>query len=492
MEEYFHQTEMHKFKRNDRWILYDVLEHSVTYIDPLTNELVDLFRRPAPLSKAQPLKEKYGGEAVDQALDALIKNCKLLPGTEARARAASARDTYKPGIYVYANISQNCNMNCKYCYADAGTYGDASYMSEQVAQATIDFLFKEAERRNEKRLALTFFGGEPLLNMSLLKKMVQYLREKEKQVGKSVDLGIVTNGTLLDEEYARYLCEENIRVTISIDGPKNVHDRIRTFSDGSGSYDAIIAGLSHMKAYGKEVGARATVTRYDVRLSNIYQHLLRAGFDVVAFSPVRDDTGALTLTKEDFTTLDHELDMIAADFLNKVVETKKFTLMNFVMPLVRLYTRHRNHFVCGAGNSLMVITTRGDIYPCQSFVGMTRFKVGDVFNGIDLQKQQGFLENADVDRRDGCKYCWARYICGGECYHFSVIHSGDVKTTSRLYCRYTKYLTETALALYLTMTEKNELLLLNLAMIYQTPLVVQPFKEYMRKLLLGRTGQVSS
>jgi len=434
MQELIRQAEIHKFKKNDRWILFDVMEHSVSYIDHLTSDILDLFRRPGPAHKVEPLKEKYGSEAVTHRLDALIESGKLLFSSETRESPPWVRDTYEPGIYFSVNISQQCNMCCRYCYADNGTYGDPSLMSDEVGQKTIDFLFEESMRRGEEKLALTFFGGEPLLNMPLLRKMTQYVRERQKKFNKIVDLSIITNGTLIDEECARYLGEEKIRVTISSDGPKYVHDRLRVRRDGNSSYDAIMAGLPLLKAYGREIGARATVTRYNVHLSSIYKHLLKACFDTVAFSPVRDDTGEFTLRREDFKTLEKELDLVAEDFLEEVFKNKKFTLVNFVMPLVRIYTRHKSHFVCGAGNALGVITSKGDIFPCQSFAGMEEYKLGNVFGGINRERQKEFLKYADVDTRQGCKNCWNRYICGGECYHFSMIHTGSLKTTSRLYC----------------------------------------------------------
>jgi uncharacterized protein len=454
------------------------MEHSVSYIDTLTSDIIDSFRRPGSICKVEPLKEKYGSEAVEHKLDALIKSGKLVPSSsETREHPQSVKATYKPGINLNVNISQHCNMHCKYCYANGGTYGDPSQMNEEIGQKTVDFLFRESMEREEKRLGLNFFGGEPLLNMPLLRKMTGYIREQEKKFDRTVDLSITTNGTLMNEECVRYLDEEKIRVTVSIDGPKAIHDRMRVIRNGDSSYEAVMAGLSLLKAHGIETTARVTVTPHNVRFSGICKHLLEAGFDTVRFSPASDVTGEFNLRREDFRTLGNELDVIGQDFLEKLFENKKLTLTNFLGPLARVSARHRGHSPCDAGSLLVAITTKGDIFPCPRFVEIQEYKLGNIFDGINRKRQEDFMEYADVDTRDKCKDCWARYICGGECYYLSVIHTGGLKTTSEVHCHYYRCLAETSLALYAAITEKCGNSLLNFLMLFQTPLVTRPFSK---------------
>ena len=129
--------------------------------------------------------------------------------------------------------------------------------------------------RQSARLTLTFFGGETLLNFKVVKATVEYARQRSREAGKPIDFSLTTNATLLTEEIVQFLTENHVGVTISIDGPKELQDRFRTFSNGAGSYDQILPRIrSLLKNHRtRPVGARVTLTSQVMDVIRIFDHL---------------------------------------------------------------------------------------------------------------------------------------------------------------------------------------------------------------------------
>lgn len=487
--------EFHAFRDKERWILYRLDTHSASYEDEVAIRVLEHFRHPSRLSRLEPLYLKSGKSQVTRAIERLFEDG-LLVKADFNGRSLPSQPLPLPRetlpLYLNVNVSQECNLKCVYCYAESGTYGAPSLMTLRTALRAVDFLFECADRQKDERLAFTFFGGEPLLNPDVLRETAAYIRRREQEAGRAVEISIITNGTLIDEEMARFLSQHGIRVTISVDGPRQVHDALRPSITGFSSYEAAIRGLEYLKRYGaRDIGARATITKANLDIAAICGHLLAAGFDVVGYSPVRDESGKFAPGVEHLDKLQLGLEAAATNFLQTVFEKRRFAIVNYVMPIVRLYTRSRAHNVCGAGRSMFHVSADGRIFPCQSFYSFNQFQLGDLYRGFDEKRLEKFRSQLDVDTRRGCRSCRLRYLCGGECYHYSLLTTGDISHPDHRYCRYTRKLIEISMALYLEILEREPDLLLSLIMMYSTTLVAKPLRDYMYRLLVG-DGEAAS
>ena len=138
------------------------------------------------------------------------------------------------------HVSHDCNLRCKYCFADEGKYHTEKreLMTAETGKRAMDYLVEHSGHR--RNLKLIFFGGEPLMNFEVVKEVVEYARELEKKYNKVFRFTVTTNGILLDEKKLEYINENMSNIVLSIDGRKEVNDRMRYRADGSGSYDKIV------------------------------------------------------------------------------------------------------------------------------------------------------------------------------------------------------------------------------------------------------------
>ena len=319
-------------------------------------------------------------------------------------------------------VTHGCNLGCRYCYGRHNTgNGDPLYgssrtdMPEDVAIKAID-LFWEGTG-SLKELNLTFFGGEPFLNLPLMRTVAAYCREKERDTGKKIALSVVTNGTLLTEEAVAFAREHQVSVQISIDGPPAVQNKNRPFRDGTGSYEVVVAGMRRLRASGRRhIPARVTAAQGNMEALQTFRHLTELGFSSVHLEP--DLGGGCedgSLSAKDVDILIRQEEEVARAFVDLIQRGSYANYHGLVRHIRDTRVVHnRRHFYCGAGRGLICASNEGEFYPCHRFLGIKTYCLGTVDTGIDHEKRKPF-NTLHVDARPGCRECWARYFCGGGC-----------------------------------------------------------------------------
>lgn len=374
------------------------------------------------------------------------------PGTAAPMKADARKDRPAPGAVenVSVFLAQACNLACAYCYGQGGAYGGEGLMSAETARKAVDWLMANSEK--VKQVHVGFFGGEPLLNLPVLKEIVAYAKEEAERRGKTVRFGITTNATLLDEQTVAYLVQEGIGPVVSCDGPAEIHDRQRPFKNGGPSHAAVVAGARRLLAAFPEVEARATICGGTDPFA-VRRGLEEAGFancSLTLVSPVLLE-GAWT----DGDRASHEA--AAARMLAYRRQEVKATFaaiakrsidperpLEGLAMLSGLATGEKRRFGCGLGRAMRAISVDGGIYPCHRFVGMDEYRMGDLDNyrAIGLNDYHRTV----VDNLPECRCCWARFLCGGGCFYENQGRTGDMRRPDVLHCREVRTIQEDLIA----------------------------------------------
>jgi uncharacterized protein len=310
------------------------------------------------------------------------------------------------------------------------------------------------------RLAhLTFFGGETLMNLPVLKFAIPYARERAAEMGKEVDFSLTTNATLLRPDVIEFLAENRVGVTISIDGPQEVQDQFRVFHNGTGSYEVVAPKIRELLARHRTrpIGARVTLTSQNLDIRKVFRHLREEiGFWEVGFAPVTTASNRkYAIAEEGFDTMLEQFQLLAAEFLEYAVENRHHGFSNVKDTLEEIHKGVSKAYPCGAGIGLMGVSTDGDVALCHRFAGSDAHKLGTVRDGIDRLVQIGFLEKHHIADKTDCSQCWARPLCSGGCYHEAHTRYGDTAHANLHYCEWIRGWTDTCLKIYAELSVKN-------------------------------------
>jgi uncharacterized protein len=356
------------------------------------------------------------------------------------------------------HIAHDCNLRCKYCFASTGDFGTGrKLMPLETAKTAIDFLLEHSTGR--ENLELDFFGGEPLMNFDVVKETVAYARSKEKEYGKNFRFTITTNGLLLNDENIDFINREMYNVVLSIDGRKEVNDRMRVRVDGSGSYDRILEGYRKLveKRGDKEWYVRGTYTKYNLDFSEDVFHLYEQGFDQISVEPVVEDPSVeYALTEEDLETIYQEYDRLA-DRLTELKQKGGFlNFFHFMIDLEQGPCVIKRLRGCGSGNEYVSVTPDGDIYPCHQFVGHPEYCMGNIEKGTFNEEIKKEFAGTHVYSKPACKECWAKFYCSGGCNANNYIYNGDIHKVHEMSCKIQRKRLENAIMLKVCdMLEEN-------------------------------------
>ena len=317
-------------------------------------------------------------------------------------------------------ISQSCNMGCSYCYAGQGEFGTgaASSMNAEMAFKAVDLLLKDKTAGD--KVQLSFLGGEPLMNRSGIRMATAYASKQALARGVDIGFSITSNGTLIREEDASFFEEYGFAVTISLDGLKEEHDRIRTFKNGKGTYDQVMANISPLLSLQKrmQVSARVTVTPMNMELHKALDTFINMGFHSVGFSPLlRADNGANEMSTYDLEHLLAEMIACGLQFEEAVLNGRRYPFLNMVNAYKEIAKSTHRPYPCGAGAGYLGVSANGELAACHRFVNDSRAEMGSVDKGVDAALQQAWLTERHVHHQQPCSGCWARYLCGGGCHH---------------------------------------------------------------------------
>lgn len=324
-------------------------------------------------------------------------------------------------------IAQKCNLGCMYCYADQGDFGGAAKsMPLETALKSIDLLL--SERKAGDRVQLTFLGGEPLMNRKAIFQATEYAWQQAKEKGVDIGFSITTNGTLVRPADADFFEQYGFAVTVSIDGPGQVHDELRPMKNGKGSFGLVMKRIAPLleRQQKMQVSARVTVTPANMNLPETLDFLIDQGFHSVGFSPLLNSiNGQGEMTSADLKVLLEGMVACGLKFEQQVMQGKRYPFLNMVNALKEIGKRTHRPYPCGAGAGYMGVSADGDLAACHRFVNEPAGAMGNIETGIDQEQQNTWLADRHVHHQDPCHQCWARYLCGGGCHH-EVIEKGRV------------------------------------------------------------------
>ncbi len=344
------------------------------------------------------------------------------------------------------HICHDCNLRCRYCFADEGAYHSArEMMSRETAKAAIDFLLKNSGKR--KVLEVDFFGGEPLMNLGVIKETVYYAKEEAAKLGKKFLFTTTTNALLLDDETIEFLNAEMENVVLSIDGRKEVHDAVRKTVNGKGSFDAVIEKIrKFVRSRGdKHYYVRGTFTAKNLDFSKDVLFLAVQGFDSISMEPVVTDIPDLQIREEHLPAIKREYEALCDEYLRRDEAGEGFNFFHFNIDLEGGPCLQKRVSACGAGNEYFSVVPNGDIYPCHQFAGDPKWKIGDVFEGKLDPAIRAKFANSCLFTRKKCGDCFAKFICSGGCSANNYHYNGDIEEPYRMTCEMMKKRIECAM-----------------------------------------------
>lgn len=437
---------IHTFEfMGDRFV-YDVNSISFFKIDKLAWEILELAGKCDSSVITKKLNKKYPEREITQTL---LEFEKLEQAGELFSEEEPPVLKEKiPWNNMVLQISHDCDLRCKYCFAGHGRYRGASLlMDEKIGERAVDFFLEESRGVND--LTFSLFGGEPLLNFKLIKHLVPYARAAARRCGKEFSqIIIVTNGVQLEENVVRYLEEDRIIVKVSIDGPPEIHDRIRPLPNGRGSHHLIRTGLERMKGTDlmNRTTLRATYCGQTAELSKIFAYFLESGFRLFevepAYMPVKN---RYAIRKEHIPELKEELGKMGELYLDALHNENPPIFHSLEYLFRRIATGSHKFNECSAGEGSLTISADGSIYPCFELDGIEEYRMGDIFNGVNEDKRTLWLETCFLDSKIHCRECWARYICGGGCRARAIKFKGDILRPFEIECEIKKLYFELAM-----------------------------------------------
>ena len=428
---------IHQFKQAGLAIVVDVFSGSIHLVDDVAYDIVALYESNTKDQIVTSLAEKYSSTGVSQEEIAecydeitwLKDEGKLFSPDTFSSIATSLKDKTSGVVKALClHVAHTCNLNCSYCFASQGKYaGERAIMSEEVGKRALDFLIENSGTRHN--LEVDFFGGEPLMNLDVVKNLVAYAREREKECGKNFRFTLTTNGVLIDDDLIDFANREMSNVVLSLDGRKEIHDRFRVDYAGKGSFDKIVPKFQKLVEArgGKDYYMRGTFTHANPDFVNDIRTMLDLGFNELSMEPVvcaPDDPSALT--DEDLEIVMKQYEELASLMLERRKAGKPFTFYHYMIDLSGGPCIFKRVSGCGSGTEYMAVTPWGDLYPCHQFVGDEKFKLGDIYNGVTNTELQGEFKKCNVYAHPECKDCWAKLYCSGGCAANAYHATGEI------------------------------------------------------------------
>ncbi len=444
---------IHKYIQDSEYYVIDVNSGSLHVVDEIVYDLLEEDSLKEKNQLIEIFKEKYLKEDIDEAyeeIQGLIQGELLYSKDlyEDIAMNISKTESYIKALCL--NVIHDCNLRCKYCFADEGEYhGTRSVMSVEVGMKAIDFVIEKSGSR--KNIEVDLFGGEPLMAFDIIKEIVEYAKGQEKIYNKNIRFTMTTNATLLNDEIMKYMDENMGNIVLSIDGRKSVNDKVRTRVDGSGSYDKILPKIEqmvNMRDKSKAYYVRGTFTRENTDFFYDVKHMADLGFKEISIEPVvLPPEHELSLREEDLPVIFEQYDKLYTDMLERYKNGTEFKFYHFNIDLQGGPCVYKRISGCGAGHEYIAVTPDGDIYPCHQFVGNEDFLMGDVYNGMNNKEIEKEFKEAHIYNKPNCRDCWAKFYCSGGCQANNFNFNGDMNIPYEIGCQMQKKRIECAIAL---------------------------------------------
>ena len=448
---------VHQYKLGGYNIVLDSCSGSIHAVDEVAYDIISMFEQADEEEIVKAMLDKYGSRE-----DVTEEEIRLCIGDIAALKDAGklfTPDTFAPmastfkersGDVVKAlclHVAHTCNLNCAYCFASQGKYhGDRALMSFEVGKRALDYLIEHSGSR--RNLEVDFFGGEPLMNWDVVKQLVEYARSVEKEKGKNFRFTLTTNGVLIDEEVIEFSNREMSNVVLSLDGRKEIHDRLRVDYAGNGSYDRIVPKFKQFvdARGGKNYYMRGTFTHANPDFTKDVFHMADMGFTELSMEPVvcaEDDPAALT--PEDIEVVKKEYETLAFEMMKRKKEGRPMTFYHYMLDLTGGPCIYKRISGCGSGTEYMAVTPWGDLYPCHQFVGEESYKLGNIWDGVTNTALREEFRSCNAYARPECADCWAKLYCSGGCAANAYHASGSIRGVYKPGCELFKKRIECAI-----------------------------------------------
>jgi len=449
---------IHQYKLLNQNIVLDTCSGGVYSVDEMAYDVISIFEK---LEKDQVIEEiysKYKAQNVDKSE---IEECYAQVLELKEQGVLFSKDTFESmagelkaktsGVIkaLCLHVAHTCNLNCEYCFASQGKYhGERALMSYEVGKRALDFLVENSGTRTN--LEVDFFGGEPLMNFSVVKDLVKYARSIEKEKKKNFRFTLTTNGVLIDDDVIEFANKEMSNVVLSLDGRKEVHDRYRVDYNGKGSWEKILPKFQKLvNARGnKDYYMRGTFTHFNPDFLEDIKEMLKHGFTELSMEPVVCAEGDKNqLTDKDLPIVLDQYEKLAELMLERKKQGNPFTFYHYMIDLKGGPCIYKRISGCGSGTEYMAVTPTGDLYPCHQFVGEERFKLGNIYDGVTNKEVTKEFFDCNVYARKDCKDCWAKLYCSGGCAANAYHATGSVRGVYKYGCELFKKRMECAIAL---------------------------------------------
>ncbi|MCH5251844.1 MAG: thioether cross-link-forming SCIFF peptide maturase [Lachnospiraceae bacterium] len=465
---------IHQYKNNGYNIVLDVNSGSIHVVDDVVYDTLAMMK--------EDDEDRYGKENFREISRQIIKKYFDENITEEDMRdifsdlqelenngTLFAEDVYKDGVIDFKkrqtvvkalclHIAHDCNLACRYCFAGEGEYqGDRSLMSLEVGKKALDFLVENSG--NRRNLEVDFFGGEPLMNFDVVKELVAYGRELEKKKDKHFRFTLTTNGVLLTDEIIEFANREMDNIVLSIDGRKSVHDYMRPFKNGNGSYDLILDKFKKVAESRKQTKyyVRGTFTHHNLDFVKDVLHLADEGFEQISVEPVvADPKESYAIREEDIPEICRGYDELAKEMLKRKKEGRGFHFFHYMIDLSGGPCVYKRLSGCGSGTEYLAVTPWGDLYPCHQFVGEEKFCLGNVDEGIKNPDMRDTFKLCNVYAKEECRNCFAKFYCSGGCAANAYHCHGDINKPYEIGCELQRKRVECAIMLQAADAEDAE------------------------------------
>lgn len=425
---------IHQYKLNGHNIVIDTYSGSVHAVDDVAYDVISMFETADKEEIVRKISENHKNitdgdilKCIDDVAE--LKASGQLFSEDIYADKADVLKNKNSDIKALClHVAHTCNLNCSYCFAAQGKYqGERALMSFEVGKRALDFLIENSG--NRKNLEVDFFGGEPLMNFDVVKRLVEYARSIEKKHNKNFRFTLTTNGVLIDDDVIDFCNREMNNVVLSLDGRKEVHDRLRKDYKGNGSYDLIVPKFQEFveKRGDKSYYIRGTYTHKNTDFTNDIFHMADLGFKELSMEPVVCAPGEeYALTEDDLPVLFEQYEILAKEMLKRDSEKRGFTFYHYMIDLSNGPCIYKRISGCGSGTEYLAVTPWGELFPCHQFVGDEKYSMGNIYDGVTNTKMRDRFKKCNVYSRPECADCWAKLYCSGGCAANAYHATGDI------------------------------------------------------------------
>ena len=438
---------IHQYKLGGYNIVLDICSGSVHAVDEVAYDIIGMFEEKEKSEVISAVAQKYEGreditrEDIEECygqVEELKAEGKLFASDTFEGMAGHLKAKTSGVVKALClHVAHTCNLNCSYCFASQGKYhGERAIMSYEVGKRALDFLVENSG--NRRNLEVDFFGGEPLMNFDVVKRLVAYARSIEKEKGKNFRFTLTTNGVLVDDDVIEFANRECSNVVLSLDGRKEIHDRYRVDYAGNGSWDKIVPKFQKFVEArgGKNYYMRGTFTHANPDFLEDIKVMLDLGFCELSMEPVVCAEGdPSALTDDDLPIVMEQYEKLAELMIERDKAGKPFTFYHYMIDLSGGPCIYKRISGCGSGTEYMAVTPWGDLYPCHQFVGEEKFKLGDIWQGVTNKETQCEFGNCNVYARPDCRDCWAKLYCSGGCAANAYHSTGSVNGVYEYGCK---------------------------------------------------------